>query len=184
MSLKSFFQNRSLAKEENANPRQKVMKNLSEMRSVLILCSFNNKADIGNWERYFKNLSSPMKKIDIIPFINDKTFVQDAKDQKSDALLCPKDLNWLGKIKDKSILSDHLKYEYDLLIDINFENVYLLNWIFVSSRATLKVSSQIRSEIGEYADFMIKTEDAEKKQKLYIDQIFYYLQQINSNGRI
>lgn len=184
MTIKSFFQNRRLAKEENANPRQKVMKNLSEMSSALILCSFSSNADIGKWERYFKNLSSPLKKIDIISFINDKTFVQDSKDRKSDILFCPKDTNWFGKLKDKSVVLDQLKYEYDLLIDINFEKNYLLNLVFVSSRAALKVTSHIRSEMDEYADFMIKTEDPEKKQKLYIDQIFYYLQQINSNGSI
>ncbi len=181
MGLKTYLHRRILVKKNLKNPRQKELKNFSDITSVLILVSVELKAELQIWKRYFENLSPHIKKVDIIVFVNDKN-ANILDDDSQEYLIYPRHLNWLGNIRDRKSIEAYIDFNYDLVIDLNFENIFILNLIFVMSKSHLKVCSESRSNHIEFCDLIIKTDSAETKQKLYIDQIFYYLRQINVNG--
>jgi len=182
MGLKAYFQQRALTKEENNNSRLKLLKNYQEIKSILVLCSVKSDDEIKSWKVYFDNLSTHIKKIDTVFFIDDKS--KKPEDTSSDECIhiYPYQINWFGNLKEKEKFNEIHSFPYDLLIDLNFNNHFVLNLSFVKSVAGLKVGSYHRKMMSKYTDLIIKTDSAEQKQKLYIDQVFYYLRQINSNG--
>ena len=183
MGIKSYFQQRLLEKENKRNTRHKLLNNFMDMKSILVLCSVKSEKELQNWKVYFDNLPPHIKKVDIIAFINEKRNVEGKEEDVSEFVFYPHHLNWFGNLKEKSNIVKMIDYPYDLLIDLNFNHQYILNLLLVKSQSTLKVCSSSKNEISYYCDLIMKTDTAETKQKLYIDQVFYYLQQINSNGR-
>ncbi|NOR87722.1 MAG: hypothetical protein GQ527_08950 [Bacteroidales bacterium] len=181
MGLISFFQKRNLKKAQASNQRQKVMKNLMEMKSLLVLCSVNSMEEWEKWQRYFENRIYNFSKIQLVVFIQDKNLKEKPKSISAD-LFIPMEVSWTGMPKDKQSIKKYISDHYDLVIDLNFDDIFVLNWILVNSAATLKVGAGIRNEVHEFYDLIIKTETANKQPKLYIDQVFYFLQQINENG--
>lgn len=183
MGIKAYFQQRLLEKENKKNSRHKLLNNFMDMKSVLVLCSVKSVKEWRSWKVYFDNLSPHIKKVDIIAFMDVKNKPEEMEDTASEYLFYPHHLNWFGNLKEKSNIEKMIDYPYDLLIDLNFDQQYILNLILAKSKSTLKVCSDSKNEISYFCDLVIKTDSAKTKQKLYIDQVFYYLQQINSNGR-
>jgi len=181
MGLKSYFQNRRLNKEALRNTRKKELKNLLGMSSLLVLISVETNEDKEVWKRYFKNISSNFEKVDLLFYVNKKSKNTDEDDKEDDSVY-PHQIGLFGGIKQKDRLELYTTYAYDLIIDMNFIDIYLLNYIFVKSVAGLKVCAEQREHQHQYSDLLIKTDSADEKQKLYLDQIFYYLRQINANG--
>ena len=179
MGLITYFQNRKITKALSVNNRHKEIKNLGKIRSVLVLCSIKTPDDLIKWKQYFKNLDSQIKKVDVLFYLP----MQIAKENRhnlGDKIIYPHQLSWMGTPKDEKYLKSYIDFNYDLLIDINFDSIFALKWIFVKSQAALKVGPQAND--NHYYDLMINTVDAENKTKLYINQIFHFLRQINNNG--
>ena len=181
MGLRSYFQNRILQKKELENAREKDLKNLLSMKSLLVLISVETTEDKEVWKRYFKNISSNFEKVDVLFYVVEKS-VNALEDDKEEDAIYTHQLNLLGGLKNNDRTAVYTDYPYDLIIDINFNDIYILNYMFVKSVASLKVCAEQRIRHHQSSDLLIKTDSAEAKQKLYIDQIFYYLQQINANG--
>ena len=181
MGLKSYFQNRKLNKEALRNTRNKELKNLFNMSSLLVVISVETNDEKEVWKRYFDNISSNFEKVDLIFYVN-KNSVNIIEDDKEEDSIYPHQIKLLGGLKQKNRLNIYTDYPYDLIIDMNFIDIYLLNYIFVKSVASLKVCAEQRLHQHRFSDLLIKTDVAHEKQKLYLDQIFYYLRQINANG--
>jgi len=181
MGLRSYFQNRTLQKIEQENGRKKDFKNLLGMKSLLALITVETNDDKDVWKRYFKNISSNFDKIDLLFYVVKKSD-NAIEDDKEEDTIYTHQLKLSGALKKHKKTDEYTAYPYDLVIDINFADIYVLNYIFVKSVASLKVSAEQRARHHQFSDLLIKTDFAEEKQKLYIDQIFYYLQQINADG--
>ena len=181
MGLRSYFQNRILQKKELENVRKKDIKNLLSMKSLLALISVDTNEEKEVWKRYFENISSNFEKVDVLFYVAKKS-VNSIEDDKEEDTIYAHQLNLSGSLKNNNRTDVYTDYPYDLIIDINFDDIYILNYMFVKSVASLKVCAEQRVRHHQVSDLLIKTDLAEKKQKLYIDQIFYYLQQINANG--
>ncbi len=179
MGLITYLQNRKINKALSLNNRLKKMKNLGKIRSLLVLCSIKTPDDLIKWQQYFKNIDSQIKKVDVL-FYLPMNIVKESRQGLDEKIIYPHQLSWIGMPKDDKYLKSYMDFNYDLLIDINFDSIFALKWIFVKSQAALKVGPQ--AEDNHYYDLMINTEDAENKTKLYINQIFYFLRQINNNG--
>lgn len=181
MGIITYLQRRILQKEYQNNSRVKSMKNLIEMKSILVVCSVKSIEEWEKWQSYFNNMASHMNKIEVIGFLQTKE-KNPLPDSIDEFLIVPQKISWLGRAKDSTKLSRFVDYKYDVLIDLNFDDIFILNWLFVKSNASLKVGYSSKEKSHPFYDLIIKTEAADKKQKLYIDQVFYFLRQINKNG--
>jgi len=181
MGLKTYFQRRILRKADELNERKKEMKNLLKMRSALVLCSVNSQKEAENIKTVFSNLSHKFKKIEVLAFV-EKEKMPESSDDIPSQIIYSQQLNWMGNVKNSNALSAFVNEKYDILIDMNFNNRFVLNRVLVESRALLKVGSNQRESMLDYFDLIIKTDGAQTKTKFFIDQIFYFLQNINKNG--
>lgn len=175
MSIRSYLQKRRLASENKTIARQKKIKNLSEIKSVFALVSVHTMDEYHKWEQFFNNF--PYRKLDIewVAFLlkSDKTA------EYPDNVLVDKDINLWGFPKQAQFLKGKFSNIYDLTLDLNFDNVYLLNWIWVNLNAHLRVGSDFKKEMLPYYDFTMSTKDPVNQPKLFIDQVFYFLDNIN-----
>lgn len=181
MGMKTYLQKRMIQKTNRKNERQKQMKNLSEINSVLILATFKDVEEYDKWKQYYKNIAKEKQKISLLAFVSNK--LDESKiDGTSQNLILPSHIKWTGMLKNGNSIDHIINQKYDLVIDMNFDGVFILNWAFVQVNSLLRVGPDISSFMESYYDLKIKTKDALKQPKLFVDQVFYFLEKINANG--
>ena len=181
MGIKDFLQKRVIQRTDQKNVRQKQMKNLSEIRSVLILATFENLVEYDKWKQYYKNMAHEKQKINLLAYVHNK--LDESKiNGTSENIIFPSHLAFTGMLKRGNSIDHIIHQKYDLVIDMNFNQVFILNWAFVKIKSLLRVGAEINSFMELYYDLKIKTKDALKQPKLFVDQVFYYLEKINTNG--
>ncbi|OYT17705.1 MAG: hypothetical protein B7C24_01290 [Bacteroidetes bacterium 4572_77] len=179
MGIRGFIRKRKLQKALEENSRLKVIKNLGRMRSVLVVCSVKTPDGLLKYKQYFRNLDQNFSRIDVL-FYMPMAIAKEKRDDLDKHILYPHQLNWLGRPIEAKRMKEFREFPYDLLIDLNFDSIFALQWISVKSQAALKVGPMIKNE--DYYDMVIDTKNPMEQSKLYIDQIFHFLRQINNNG--
>lgn len=81
------------------------------------------------------------------------------------------EVNWFGKPVSQAI-SDFLKRNFDILIDLSQNDNYQTEYVFALSNARFKIVNTSRK--SKYADFIIEVKNSEKLT-IYIEQIKHYL---------
>jgi len=175
MGIRAYLQKRRLATEDRNITRQKKIKNLSEIKNVLAVISLNSLQDYEKWKQIFKNISKNSFQIEWICYLSDF-----GKNIDLPANVVTKyDVNFLGFPRKGQFLKEKFAKTYDLTLDLNFDNVYLLNWIWVILNSNLRVGSDYKKNMLSYYDFTMSTKDPVNQSKLFIDQVFYFLDTIN-----
>ena len=170
------MQKQGLIKENQKNNRQKKIKNLSEIRNAFALVSIKTMADYERWENIFKNISFGKFDIDWYAYLAD---TKKTNPDLPSNVFTKKDVNYLGFPKSAQYLKGKFSNTYDLTLDLNFDNVYLLNWIWVNIDSRLRVGSDYKQDMIPYYDFTMSTKNPADQSKLFIDQVFYFLDNIN-----
>ena len=180
MGIRTFFQSRSLRKLEQVNNRHKEMKHMSKIHTVLILFSVPSLKSLDKWKQHFNNLSREKIKFSYIFYVQQKN-ESDFEQADNSLTFFHSSLKWNGLLKETNSLNELIQKKFDLVIDLNFENVFLLNWIFVKANTALRVGYGHQTTLTSFYDLTILTNDPKNQPKLYIDQVFYFLDKINSN---
>lgn len=176
MGIINFFHNKRIRDLDKKNTRKKEFKSSSEMKSVLVVSTVSNLKEWNKWNDYFGNLNSKQRKFTYLGFIKEKS---QEDSEESELAIYPTNISWFGNLKTSHLLTEIEKKNYDLIIDMNFDNIFALNLFFIKVKASLRVGGDFISRLDHYYDVKIKTDDPVSKPKLYIDQIFYYLGKIN-----
>ncbi|NPD47117.1 MULTISPECIES: hypothetical protein [unclassified Lentimicrobium] len=181
MGIIAFLQDRKIRNTDIKNPRRKVFMPLSDIHSILVLASLSNIDEREKWKTHFKNLSKNKVNIDFLCFVNSKS--EDKENNVDlDQVIFPSHLSFLGNIKMTESVSAIIDKKYDLLIDLNFDELNILNYLIVKVNTSLRVGGDFNKKMDSYLDLKIKTDEPRLKPKLFIDQVFYYLGKINING--
>lgn len=176
MGIRAYMQMRGLAKENRNVLRQKKIQNLSEIENAFACVSIASLQEYNRWYNIFKNISSNRFKIEWVSYLSDsKNHLEDLPTN----VFTKDDINFLGFPKNAQYLKGKFSNSYDLSLDLNFDNVYLLNWIWVNLDSQLRVGSHIKKGMLPYYDFTMSTKDPVNQSKLFIDQVFYFLDNIN-----
>lgn len=181
MGIRAYLQERIIQKTNRKNERQKQMKNLSEISTVLILATFKDVQEYDKWKQYYKNIAKEKQKIELLAYVNNK--LEESKiEGTSQNLILPSHIKWTGMLKNGNSINHIISQKYDLVIDMNFDQIFILNWAFVQVNGLLRVGPDMSSFMEPYYDLKITTKDAHKQPKLFVDQVFYFLEKINTNG--
>ena len=181
MGLRTYLQQRKIIRENQMNSREKAIKNWSQIRSILILCSVKTADDWDRWNKYFVVPNSTKRDVFILGFNNDLS-KELLETYKNSLLLNKKDLNWFGMIKNPTVIQHLFNQQFDLVLDFNLEDTFLLNWIYVKTNASLRVGPGERLKMNSYFDLIINMDDSNTQPKLYLEQIINFLEKINLNG--
>lgn len=177
MGLKKWIQKQKLKQASARSERQKVLKNLAEVKSVFVVKSMHTMQELEKWNQYFLQSIYDHIKTDWVGFLS-------MNEKELPAHLPPnvyttKDLDLFGFPKNNSKKVANFKKKYDLAIDLNFDDVYLLNSFLINVNSGLRIGSDVKKAMFDFYDLTISTKDPINNPKLFIDQVFYFLDNIN-----
>lgn len=181
MGIIAFLQERKIYKTDIKNTRLKAFKPLSDIHSILVIASLSSLEEKERWNVYFKNLSKHKLNFEFLSYINSKSEDKDNKNEEAQVIF-PSHISFLGNIKMTESVSKTMEKKYDLVLDLNFDELNFLNYLIVKADASLRVGGDFNKKMDSYLDLKIKTSEPRIKPKLFIDQVFYYLGKINING--
>ncbi len=87
-----------------------------------------------------------------------------------------KELNWVGK-PSSMVIQNFMNEEYDLLIDLNINDLFPLKYISALSKASFKVGKYNEKELDIY-DMMIDSDNT-KTLKYFLRQVDVYITMLN-----
>jgi hypothetical protein len=165
-----------LKKEVASLKRSKTAFNMSQAKSFVILFEAGKLEDIDLIKKYVNYLKGLKKKVHVIGYFS-SPFPPDFTYPKLDyEFFSVKELNWYFKPLTSS-LGTFLAEEFDVLIDLNFEDHFPLRYMSALSKARFKVG-KFSKENQSIFDLLIDI-DAKKTFKYLLQQVDIYLEMIN-----
>jgi hypothetical protein len=155
--------------KEQQNKRKPTFINLDEAKSICIIYNQNRKDDIPVIQKYLDYLHEWKKNVVVVAFSDDETL---AKNDLRQFVTSPKELRWTGLPKTENI-TQLLQTSFDILIDLNFDNVVCLEYLALKIHAQMKITNDRDIDIP-YHDLYILTKN-EDGVKVFFREMDKYL---------
>ncbi|MCB2219194.1 MAG: hypothetical protein KQI35_02280 [Bacteroidetes bacterium] len=157
--------------------RHKKLVNLDEAVQIGIVYKVNSEKVFNAIKDLTKALTSTKKQVLAIGFVDRNDIPNYCVAANAGYYFSRKDLNWYGGPKNDYIKT-FIDKEFDILIDLTLENVYINRYITGLSKSKFKVGPEL--EFTQPAlDMMIKM-DKDAMEEEYILQILHYLRMFKS----
>lgn len=161
-----------LRRESEGVNRNRSMVNLAGARTIGILYALQTAPDYTEVENFVTELQKAHKEVKALGFVQYKEMKDRFLPKLSYDFFSQKEVNWFYKpMNDK--VSDFIRKDFDLLLDLTMEEALPLKFIAGMSRARCKVG-RYSDDNNRYYDLMIKVETHERLPEL-IRQIKHYL---------
>ncbi len=165
--------NRNISRLE----RDKKFVSFSDARNVGIVYLVSNQGIFNKVKLLIRKLNSPYRQVMALGFVDRDSIPDYCVAANSGYYFDKKDLNWYGAPKNNYI-KEFINKEFDIIIDLTLEEVYVLQYIVALSKSKLKVGRFSKST-EKYYDLMIKNDNNTLSDE-YIDQILHYLDILKS----
>lgn len=153
------------------------MVNFDSINIVGILSNPTNNDEISELNKVDKHLKELGKQTLSLIYSN-KQIENDILLEKNEWIRLKKqNCNWIGTPKQDQNLSRFINQEFDILIDLSFSKNYSLQYVFVQSKAKLKIMST-SDQSRDYADLMLETSNPQNKLA-FTKELIHYLEIIN-----
>ncbi len=157
--------------------RTKKLISLSDARNIGIVYLVSNQGIFNKVKLLIRKLNSPYRQVMALGFVDRDSIPDYCVAANSGYYFDKKDLNWYGAPKNDYI-KEFINKEFDVIIDLTLEDVFVLQYIIALSKSKLKVGRFSKSMVKHY-DLMIKN-DKKALSDEYIDQILHYLNILKS----
>jgi hypothetical protein len=155
--------------KEQQNKRKPTFINLDEAKSICIIYNQDRKEDIPLIQKYLDYLHEWKKNVVIVSFASDETL---AKNDLRQFVITPKQLNWSG-LPRIDHFNQFLQTSFDILIDLNFDNLVSLEFLVLKIQAQMKITNDRDIDIP-YHDLYILTKN-EEGVKVFFREMDKYL---------
>jgi hypothetical protein len=153
--------------------------NLKKAVSIGIIYDATNEDVCTKVKNLVKVLRDDKRKIKALGFINGKTFQAHHLAKLEFDFFSKADLNWYNHSQN-AIINNFINKEFDILLDLNFDNCKPAYYIAGLSRSTFKVGKlSAKNKISH--DFLIDSSKQNDSMDYFISQAQHYLQLINSH---
>jgi len=169
----NFVLDRNISRLE----RDKKLINISDARNVGIVYLVSNQGMFNKVKLLIRKLNSPYRQVMALGFVNRDSIPDYCVAANSGYYFNKKDLNWFGA-PDNDYIKEFINKEFDIIIDLTLEDVYVLQYIVALSKSKLKVG-RFSKNMVKYYDLMIKN-DKNILSDEYINQIMHYLDILKS----
>ena len=177
--IKQYIQEYQLKKVYRNNPRDVRMVNFESIKTVGLLSNPKTKMEMDQMDKVVKDLQELGKKIYPLIYF-EKQIENDIYAKNIDWSGFGKDnCNWFGKPKSDINLNRFISKEFDILIDLSFAEIYSLQYVFVRSKARLKIMPT-NSFSKQFADLMLEALQSHDKLT-FTKELIHYLEIINKN---
>jgi hypothetical protein len=155
--------------KEQQHKRKPIFINLDEAKSVCIIYNQNRKDDIPLIQKYLDYLHEWKKNVVVVSFSSDETL---AKNDLRQFVTTPKQLQWNG-LPNTEHINQLLQTSFDILIDLNFDNLISLEFLALKIQAKMKITNDRDLDIP-YHDLYILTKN-EDGVKVFFREMDKYL---------
>lgn len=175
--IKQYIQEFSLRSSHHANRRSVEMANLETIKTIGLLSNPKTIAELDEVDRIAIHFQGHGKQVfPLIYFskpIENNTFTKNIGWVGFGADNC----NWFGKPKKDININRFINKEFDILIDLSFSKIYSLQYVFVQSKARLKIMPTSESS-KQFADLMLEPTNSQDKL-IFAKELTHYLEIIN-----
>lgn len=126
---------------------------------------------------YIKGLEEQKKQVKVLGYWGKKEVQENPIRNLGYSYFTKKNINWI-MIPSHPLVTDFINTPFDILININTETCFPLQYISGLSRATLRVGKYTTSGTAYY-DLMINQKHSDLRH--YFEQVDHYLNLINQN---
>ncbi len=166
-----------LKRQIHKRTRDKQLVNLDEARHIGIVYKVNSEREFNAVKDLTKALTTTKKQVLAIGFVDRNDIPNYCVAANAGYYFSRKDINWFGGPK-ADYIKTFIDKEFDILIDLTLENVYINRYITSLSKSRFKVGPELDFN-QSFLDMMIKM-DKNTKEEEYILQILNYLRMFKS----
>jgi hypothetical protein len=159
-------------------PRKMV--NMKDARSVGILYTLDDVQDYDTVSTFVKELQLDRKEVKALGFVKNKNLISRFLPKLSYDFISKKDINWYFKPIHTKV-EDFINREFDILIDLNLQDLFPLKYISGMSKALCRVGVYSESN-SDFYDLMIEARPGITVND-YLQHINHYLSVINSDEK-
>ncbi|MBI4947872.1 MAG: hypothetical protein HY840_15890 [Bacteroidetes bacterium] len=178
-NIKNVFGKYFLALEQKHVQRNKKFINIEDAKTIGIVFDASDNENFDLVKKYVTYLREMKKKVKAIGFYYQKVTPAMTYSKLEYDFFSLKDLAW-NNIPNNIYVDNFIEDEYDILLDLNLNDLFPLHYISSLSKARFKVGK--KSEINNSIfDMMIELGN-EKNLKFYLKNIDAYLFAINKTN--
>lgn len=161
-----------LQKELKRVKREKRNYSLDSSKTIGILYEYINDDDFKVIEDLIHELQALKKEVKVLAYISEPNLLEYIPQKLSVDFFQNNNLTWYFSPK-STYLSSFVNTNYDILIDLNVNNVLPLKYVSATSKASYKVGIY-QEEMKEILDLLIKPKKKSNLKEL-IQEILYFL---------
>jgi hypothetical protein len=138
---------------------------LNDAKNIGIIFNATELSNIETIKKIYYKLKNEKNKIEILGFLNNNTIVTNDKIN----FINIKNINWYKKPK-KIFIENFINSEFDILLNLDLDNLITLQFVSVFSKAKFKIGcyDKINSKIF---DFMISFNSIENREEYNIENL-------------
>lgn len=170
-----------LKKEIAVSQRKRRLSNLPSALNIALLIDATNPDNIETVKKYVNRLRQLKKNVKVLGYIDLKEMPQLNYLKPDYEFFYKKDVNWYLKPTSLAV-QEFIDREFDILIDLNMDNILPLKYVAALSKSTYKVG-QYSEGSKEVYDLMIDN-SADTSLAYLIKQIDVYLNMMNATNQI
>jgi hypothetical protein len=148
----------------------------NEVKSVGIVFSADSASQIETVRKYMDALGNKGKQVKAICFYKTKQLPVLSSSNLLIDFVMPKEVNFMG-VPSPSFVDGFIENEFDLLIDLDSNEIFPVEYVCAMSKAFFKVGRHSENNESIF-DLMIKI-DKDKDLDYFLEQINVYLKMIN-----
>jgi hypothetical protein len=171
-NIKRSVANYVLNKKLGKLTREKRLVNLHNARTIGILYNVSSQTTFQIVKTLVKELTTRQRQIMALGFVNRKSIPNYCIAANSGYHFNLRDLNWYGGPKNDYI-HEFINKEFDILIDLSLDDVFVFKYISGLSRSKFKVGRH-NDDYLDCFDLMIKMESTATLEA-FIEQVIHYL---------
>ena len=178
-SLRLKIGTSKLEKKLAGTKRKRSFTNFTNVKRIGIVWDASSSDDFGKLSVFFQKMNNRNVNVEILGYYPGKELPD--KYTAVRYLKCFKrnDVNMFF-IPSNNEPAEFIKTEFDILIDLNFENVFPLKYVTTLSKAKFKVGLAEPGEDNSSFDLMMEMK-SNRDIDNYLTQVIYYLEMINGS---
>ncbi len=178
--IKTSIGNFILAKKQKRLKRTKKVHNLTTAKDIGVLFEVTHMEDYHKIDPFLSFLSEKDINLFALAYYPRKEIPENLHGISTLNIFCNGDLNWYRRPKGL-VIDKFMRKNFDILIDLSNGNYFPVKYINNLSKAGFKVGKNGKS--GFEHDLFIQINE-NHEENFYIEQLKYYLSNINKNNGV
>jgi hypothetical protein len=167
-----------LIKKAGRIKRKVFYSDFSQIKNIGIVWDASNTSDFLSLSRFHQKMNEKNIEVKVLGYFSGKELPDQYTAIRYLTCLRRQELNFFY-YPESTEANSFINTRFDVLIDLNFKNIFTLNYITFLSEASFKVGLYESERIDSPFDLMMDLKNPVNTDN-YLDQVIYYLEMINS----